>query len=215
MATETAPPVRPVGGRPDKRESILSGAMAVFAEQGYTGASIDAIAKRANVSTRTIYNHFRDKPELFHATIMASTNAVGDRLTAIIDRHFHKITDLEADLIAFGVDFVTSKKDFAEHFAMMAQVKAEWSSVPEPAARLWRAAGPQRINNELSQRLRRLTEQGLLRVDNLDQAAGHLQSLVWGSLPADFDMTVVPPEQIRANVESGVRVFLYGYASAR
>src|SRR5690606_24629183 len=98
--------------------------------------------------TRTIYNHFRDKPELFHATIMTSTNAVSDRLLAIIDRHFHKITDLEADLIAFGIEFVTSKKDFAQHFAMMAQVKAEWSSVPERAARLWREAGPQRINTE-------------------------------------------------------------------
>lgn len=213
MSTEAAPTTRPPGGRPDKRQSILTGAKAVFAELGYTGASIDAIAKRANVSTRTIYNHFRDKPELFHATMMASTYAVSDALMHIIDRHFRKITDLEADLIAFGCDFVLSKRDFAEHFAMMAQVKTEWSSVPESAARMWRQAGPDRINDELTRRLRQLSQRGTLRIDNPGQAAGHLQSLVWGSLPADFDAETTPHEEILANVTSGVRVFLYGYAA--
>ncbi|ADD41634.1 TetR/AcrR family transcriptional regulator [Stackebrandtia nassauensis] len=213
MATETAPSSRPVGGRADKRESIIRGAMAVFAEEGYTRASIDAIAKRAGVSTRTIYNHFRDKPELFHVTIMTSTNGVGDAISALIERHFHKVTDVEADLNAFGFDLVTSKGEFSAHFAMMQQVKTEWAHVPAEAARLWREAGPRRVNNELAAKLSELDAKGLLRVENPQQAAKHLQTLVWGSLPIDFDLAATPESEIAAHVASGVRVFLYGYAA--
>lgn len=215
MATETAPPIPPVGGRPGKRESILQGAMAVFAEEGYTGAGIDAIAKRAGVSTRTIYNHFRDKAELFHTTILSSTTCVSDALVAIVDRHFHKVTDLEADLTAFGRDMVTSKREFAAHFAMMRQVKTEWANVPEAAAKIWREAGPKRVNAELAERLRVLGERGLLRVDNPEHAANHLMTLVWGSLSADYDVFVTADAEILEHVASGVRVFLYGYAGAR
>ena len=47
--------------RSDKRRAIIDGALAVFARDGYTRASIDAISAEAGVSTRTVYNHFTDK----------------------------------------------------------------------------------------------------------------------------------------------------------
>ncbi|MGF1589937.1 MAG: TetR/AcrR family transcriptional regulator, partial [Pleurocapsa sp.] len=52
-----------------KREQILQGAMQVFLQQGYAGASMDRVAEVAKVSKNTIYNHFQDKEGLFTALI--------------------------------------------------------------------------------------------------------------------------------------------------
>ncbi len=48
-----------------KRIDILKGAGAEFVEHGYDGASMDRIAERAQVSKRTVYNHFSSKEVLF------------------------------------------------------------------------------------------------------------------------------------------------------
>ena len=53
----------------DKRDQILQGALVVFLEQGYSGASIDMIIKEAGVSKQTVYAYFTSKEELFTALI--------------------------------------------------------------------------------------------------------------------------------------------------
>jgi TetR/AcrR family transcriptional regulator, mexJK operon transcriptional repressor len=52
---------------PEKQEQILRGAAAVFAEDGYEGASMSRIAARAGVSKGTLYNYFVGKAEMFAA----------------------------------------------------------------------------------------------------------------------------------------------------
>lgn len=49
------------------REKILWSAREVFMEQGYERASMDAIAKRAKTTKRTVYAHFENKQTLFLA----------------------------------------------------------------------------------------------------------------------------------------------------
>jgi AcrR family transcriptional regulator len=78
---ESANPKRKKGavGRPrkasageaatDKRDQILQGALVVFLEHGYAGASIDMIIKEAGVSKQTVYAYFTSKEELFTALI--------------------------------------------------------------------------------------------------------------------------------------------------
>ena len=48
-----------------KRESIIEAAIEEFREQGFLGAKTTRIAKRAKVSSRTLYNHFETKETLF------------------------------------------------------------------------------------------------------------------------------------------------------
>lgn len=50
-----------------KREAILAAAIEEFHERGFAGTSMDRIADRANVSKRTVYNHFESKENLFFA----------------------------------------------------------------------------------------------------------------------------------------------------
>jgi AcrR family transcriptional regulator len=49
----------------ERRELIERAATEVFAEHGYAGASIDAIARRSDVSAPVVYDHFASKLALF------------------------------------------------------------------------------------------------------------------------------------------------------
>ena len=53
-----------------KREAIIQAAIAEFRDNGFKITSMDKIAARAEVSKRTVYNHFPSKDELF-AEILA------------------------------------------------------------------------------------------------------------------------------------------------
>ncbi|AIY39243.1 Transcriptional regulator [Collimonas arenae] len=48
-----------------KREAIIRAAIAEFRSNGFETTSMDKIAARAEVSKRTVYNHFPGKEELF------------------------------------------------------------------------------------------------------------------------------------------------------
>jgi len=49
----------------EKRKAILEAATIEFHEKGFDGSSMDTISKKANVSKATVYNHFKNKEELF------------------------------------------------------------------------------------------------------------------------------------------------------
>lgn len=55
--------------RPSKRHQILEAAQRCFYEQGITATGVDAIAAAADVSKRTLYNHFPSKDDLLLAYI--------------------------------------------------------------------------------------------------------------------------------------------------
>ena len=48
----------------ERRERILAGAMALFAERGYEGASMVEIARAAGITPAVVYDHFSSKAEL-------------------------------------------------------------------------------------------------------------------------------------------------------
>ena len=62
-------------GRPSKadalrlRERILSAATELFLAEGYGSTSIEAVAARARISKRTLYDRFEDKATLFAAAV--------------------------------------------------------------------------------------------------------------------------------------------------
>lgn len=52
-----------------KRRAILKAAQDVFLSEGYLPASMDKIAKQAQVTKQTIYRYYPSKTELFEATL--------------------------------------------------------------------------------------------------------------------------------------------------
>ena len=53
-----------------KRDAIVQAAIGEFREHGFNGTSMDRVAAAADVSKRTVYNHFPSKEELFEAILL-------------------------------------------------------------------------------------------------------------------------------------------------
>lgn len=60
------------GDRPNRRDQIREAALALFAERGYQGTSMEAIARRVGVRASSLYNHIDSKQELLVEIMMAT-----------------------------------------------------------------------------------------------------------------------------------------------
>ena len=58
----------------ERREVIEQAATEVFAERGYNGASMDAIARRSGVSVPVLYDHFASKLDLHRRLLERTRN---------------------------------------------------------------------------------------------------------------------------------------------
>jgi AcrR family transcriptional regulator len=213
MARLKEAPTRPRRGWADKRDAIATAARIVFGREGYTRASIDAIATKAAVSTRTIYNHFDDEEHLFLTVIKESAAQVADAQIALINQHLDQVTDLEHDLIAFGRAWATSTTAFAEHFALVRQINAEVGHIPQATLDSWQETGPLRVHRELARRIQQLADKGLLEIDDADQAASHLVLLSGAEVTNRSYYGAIPPteNEITQIATAGVQAFLHGY----
>ena len=67
-----------------KRCQIIEAATAVFCRDGFTGASIDAVAAEASVSRQTIYNQIGDKEKLFAEVVRGITERSSAMMVATL-----------------------------------------------------------------------------------------------------------------------------------
>jgi AcrR family transcriptional regulator len=84
----TRPDTRSRLTAPERRERILAAATEVFAEHGYSGASVGEIAERAGVVASVIYDHFGSKREL-HIELLHSHGE------ALMERSISQVTGEE------------------------------------------------------------------------------------------------------------------------
>jgi AcrR family transcriptional regulator len=65
------------------KQRILDSAFAVFWRQGFVRASLDEIAKKAGITKRTLYQHYRSKDDLIAAVAAQATDLAWERLRRI------------------------------------------------------------------------------------------------------------------------------------
>jgi AcrR family transcriptional regulator len=65
----TLEPLTPDRRRQQTREHLLAAAAQVFAERGFHGASLDAVAAAAGFSKGAVYSNFKNKEDLFLALL--------------------------------------------------------------------------------------------------------------------------------------------------
>ncbi len=82
----------------EKRKAIIKAAITEFYEKGFEGSSMDTISKEANVSKATVYNHFKNKEELF----IAITEILKDRLYESFEYTYKKDKPIEEQLYEIG-----------------------------------------------------------------------------------------------------------------
>lgn len=83
-----------------KRIQILQAARDEFQEQGFNSTSMDRIAQRAQVSKRTVYNHFANKERLF----LACLEQLIDGIYNDPQHHYDPQSDIRTQLLAIAND---------------------------------------------------------------------------------------------------------------
>lgn len=194
-----------------KHEAILEAATSVFLDKGYAGTSMDDIAKLAAVSKQTVYKHFSDKEKLFADIVLATT----DRLDTTIDLLADLPTDdadLEENLTRLARQFLTALTD-PRVIQLRRLIIANADVFPDLGTE-WYERGFQRGLTTLAATFQRLTDQGLLRIDDTLLAANHFSGLLlW--IPVNKAMFTGRVQHTEADLDhyaaAGARVFLAAY----
>ncbi|MDI2127217.1 TetR/AcrR family transcriptional regulator [Yinghuangia seranimata] len=198
-----------------KRDAIIRAALAVFLEEGYTAASVDAIATRAGVSKPTIYNHFGNKERLFLAVVAGT---LPDAFEPLVEPavELRDTEDLRGDFLRLGMVMTTAVTS-DEVMRLRRLVIGEVDRFPQ-LGHLWLRIGPAWFNKEMVVTFERLVERGLLAIDDVDLAAQQLTALTVGvpQLLRTFQPDLeLPADTVARFVTSGIDVFLAAYAVNR
>ncbi len=90
-----------------KRAAILKAAAGEFISHGFDLTSMDRIAETANVSKRTVYNHFSSKDDLFQAIV----RELMQRADVIPDFPFDPKRSVARQLTAIAMEIVKAVSD--------------------------------------------------------------------------------------------------------
>ncbi|MGB5395824.1 MAG: TetR/AcrR family transcriptional regulator [Gammaproteobacteria bacterium] len=92
---------------PQRRDSILQAAQALFAEKGFHGVSIDEIARVVNVSPAIIYRHFESKQQLYETILQQMSG----KRESYVDTVVNSSTRFEDVLIGMTQVYIKSVAD--------------------------------------------------------------------------------------------------------
>ncbi len=195
--------------RPDAstRHLIAEAARSVFMANGFAGASIDAVAKAAGVSKKTLYRLVATKADLFKVSIIDRI----DSFMLAVDHEGPGELDVEAGLVrllhAFG-NLTMS----AETIAIQKLVFAESDRFPELAA-TFQAEAIATTHAVITDYLRHHRDRGDLALDDPHLAAGMLRGMMImePQRGAMMGQRAAPtPEEIAERARVCARLFLRG-----
>lgn len=197
-----------------KRRQILEGARQVFRAKGFDGASMETIAKAANVSKGTLYVYFDSKEALFEALIMTDRFHQGE---ALLEVGSCSITDdISADLKRLGSSYVRHMVN-SEKVSTLRMVIGAAEKFPQFAQMLYEA-GPRTGAEKFGAYLRKRIESGDIRECDTTVAAAHFLDLCVARILRQLLFSVDPaptPEEMARNVDIGVDVFLAAYGTKK
>ena len=119
----------------ESRERVVHAAYALFVQRGYADVSMQQIADNASITKATLYHHFRDKQDLYLATMRMSFGrnhaTMADRLQQHPDLHT-KICEILSFLVeGKRTDMQRLMSDFRQHVDEEAQQRF-WAEFPKP-----------------------------------------------------------------------------------
>lgn len=160
--------------RPDDetRQIIYEAARQEFAANGFAATSTEALARRAGISTKTLYRLIPNKAALFEGM-------VGDRMErflADVNLRTADPADIESALAAALMACADLALD-QEVLGLQRMVLREAGAFPDLATTFYRN-GIARTAETLAGWLRVQMKRGLIKLDDADEAAGMLIGMV-------------------------------------
>ena len=192
-----------------KREAIIQAAIAEFCDKGFKVASMDRIAARAEVSKRTVYNHFSSKDDLF-AEILAQLWQRSQSELELEYRGDQSLREQLRELMGLKMKMLNDST-----FMVLARVAiAETIHSPERAREMMAKMGER--EEGICKWIRAARDDGKLKALEPDFAAQQLQSLIkafafWPQIT--MGQPPLAAEMQRAVVDSAVEMFLAYYAN--
>lgn len=196
-------------GNYNKRCAIISAATAVFVRDGFTGASIDAIAEEAGVSRQTIYNQIGDKEKLFAEVVRSITERSSTVMVATLATFPDRPRDIAGELVEFAVRLTRNCICDSDGRALRKLIENEGARYPELFA-TWKDYGPGKTWPAISARFARLARDGDIEIDDPDLAARQFMALIGADLPNEPGERPSDEELHRAAC-NGVKTFLRAY----
>jgi len=187
-----------------RRAQILDGAIAVFLEYGYAGATIDLVVARIGASKATIYSFFGGKEGLFEALVGESA-----------ERILAGFPDLDDDII----DVRAALKNIAQRYlevvmapdavALWRLIVAEGPRFPGLAKDVYRVSN-ERLVARLAKALRTWSARKRIRPLDADQVARQFLAIVRGDLHILALSGLLPDDletAIHKTVQEAVKTF--------
>lgn len=192
----------------DRLEELLDIAAEVFLSEGFSGASTNTIARRANASKATFYSRFLSKEDLFLAVIEHRMERIVGRVTPALR------TDAPPaiTLFDFGSKLVRTALT-REQIAFVRLIEMEAERFPKLAERFFEV-GPARGQKVLAAYMQQSSERGYLRPENPERMAEHFISLVTGGDVRWFTLGLrskPSPKRLRDHLHAALQTFLVAY----
>jgi len=213
MKPKKAKPItrKNVAGRPKdtaKHEGIVRAANTLFMKNGYELTSMEAVAKKADVSKLTIYSHFSNKSELFKAVIRSrcDTLAMPESLMTLAHE------PVEKALLQLGLNFVTLifRPDSIRLHCIM---QAEAARHPK-IVQIFFEAGPKRVREAFSKLLQAWNDEKQLAIPDVAKATDQFFSLLKGEMLMKIILLRMPTpsaNELKTHVRATVDFFLAAY----
>ena len=190
-----------------KHQAILDAAAAEFRAHGFQGTSMDRISERAQVSKRTVYNHFPSKDDLFRAIL----SDVWTRGIAVSDIPFRSDAGLEDQLTEIAraeIDYLSKEESLELARALMVATM----QAPELASSTLEEL--LELDVGIVAWVRAATEHGALSVADPEMAGHQFKALIKAFAFWPQAMLGQPPlsqDEADAVIASAIEVFLAAY----
>lgn len=192
-----------------KRLAILEAAKQAFQENGVQGTSMDKLAALAQVSKRTVYNHFATKEELvIHLTTSLWRQAMQDIDVVYcpdtpLQEQLQKLVEAEIEVMCSREYIDLTRVAFGHYFYHPEALHKEVEKMAEQ-------------ETTLARWLKAASKDKRLKTLDIQQASTELHSLFKGSCfwPQMLKMAPVPSKsEQKAIAEKSVAMFLSYYAA--
>jgi len=202
---------RPRRGTESARTAtLIEAATRVFLREGYGRSSIDKVASEAGVSTRTIYERFKNKADLLNGVI---SHLVDRDITTVLAESELESLELRQALTVIGETIAARVRD-PDSAALFRIVVTEAQRFPELADKM-RLSTKVRVDDLVARFFHGQIKRGTLVVDDADAAASMFMQLIVGELHDCLlfgNAAAMARLDCATHVKRAVDLFLYGAA---
>jgi len=194
--------------RLNRERAILDAALKVFAGQGYTGTTMDAVAAEAGVTKPTLYSYFPSKESLFQAMMLGKRDIMLD-----VFEHSSQ-QGMVADLLVFAWAYADTVMR-PDMLSLARLIIGEVSRFPE-IGRAYQASGPDHLLRGIMRYLEDQRTAKRLDFEDAELAAQDLWGLI---LSAPRTQALYMPdaapdhETLTRYITNGLWVFLKAYST--